>query len=43
MNKGKIATLLDTNDLKAKNVVKNLGVLIDNDTSFNNHIRALTK
>jgi hypothetical protein len=39
----RVATLLDTKGLKAKDTVKNLGVLIDSDLNFNSHMKAITK
>ena len=39
----KIATLLNKKGLKAKDTVRNLGVLLDSDLNFNSHMKAITK
>lgn len=39
----RIATVLNTKGLKAKETVKNLGVVIDSDLNFNSHMKAITK
>ena len=39
----KISALLERKGLIAKDVVKNLGVLIDNNLNFNSHIKSVTK
>ena len=39
----KIATFLETKGLKARDTVKNLGVLIDSDLNFNSHMKSITK
>ena len=41
-NKGqrsRVANLPGTNGLKAKDAVRNLGIIIDSDLSFNNHVK----
>ena len=39
----RVANGLDTKDLKVKDTVKNLGVLIDCDFSFDNHVKPVTE
>ena len=42
--RSRVATLLRTNGLKAKDAVRNLGIIIDSETvSFNNHVKSVTK
>ncbi|KAL2093106.1 hypothetical protein ACEWY4_010418 [Coilia grayii] len=39
----RITTALETKGLKAKDTVKNLGVFIDSELTFNSHMKAITK
>ncbi|KAL2104382.1 hypothetical protein ACEWY4_001250 [Coilia grayii] len=39
----RITTALETKGLKAKDTVKNLGVFIDSELTFNSHVKAITK
>ena len=41
--RSRVATLLRTNGLKAKDAVRNLGIIIDSDLSFGNHVKSVTK
>ena len=41
--RSKISAHLDSMSLKATNQARNLGVIIDSDLNFNNHLKAITK
>ena len=41
--RSKVSAYLDSMSLKATNQARNLGVIIDSDLNFNNHLKAITK